>query len=119
VPDDARRRLKARAAARGESLNTYLLELLERDVARPNVEEVLDRAARRAERAAASALDALEVQRWPSGDGLRRRAFQLRDNLSAYDAAYVVLAEALECSLVTRDARLATTSGHVVRIEVR
>ena len=63
--------------------------------------------------------DDLQIQRWPSGDALRRRAFQLRDNLSAYDAAYVVLAEALDCSLVTRDVRLARSSGHLVRIEVR
>ena len=53
------------------------------------------------------------------GDGLRRRAFQLRDNVSAYDAAYVVLAEALACSLLTRDVRLARSSGHLVPIEVR
>jgi predicted nucleic acid-binding protein len=63
--------------------------------------------------------DDLELLRWPSGDGLRRRAFQLRDSVSAYDAAYVALAEALGCSLVTRDARLARSCGHLVRIEVR
>jgi antitoxin FitA len=63
VPDDARRALKARAAARGESLNGYLLELIERDVARPTVEEVLDRAARRAERARASAVGVIEDAR--------------------------------------------------------
>lgn len=61
----------------------------------------------------------LEVQRWPSGDSLRRRVFQLRDNVSAYDAAYVVLAEALDCPLLTRDIRLAKASEHLVRIEVR
>lgn len=63
VPDDARRTLKARAAARGESLNTYLLELIEREVARPTVEEVLDRAARRAGRSSASAVDVLDEAR--------------------------------------------------------
>jgi plasmid stability protein len=63
VPDEARRALKARAAARGESLNTYLLKLIERDVARPTVEEVLDRAARRAGRANASAVDVLDEAR--------------------------------------------------------
>lgn len=61
--------------------------------------------------------DDLQIQRWPASDGLRRRAFQLRDNLSAYDAAYVVLAEALDCSLLTRDRRLASSS--VVPVEVR
>jgi predicted nucleic acid-binding protein len=63
--------------------------------------------------------DDLEVRRWPSSDGLRRRAFQLRDNVSAYDAAYVTLAEALGCSLLTRDRRLARSSGGIVRTEVR
>lgn len=63
VPDHARRALKARAASRGESLNTYLLALIERDVARPTVDEVLQRAARRAGRADASALDPLEEAR--------------------------------------------------------
>jgi plasmid stability protein len=63
VPEDTRRALKARAAARGESLNNYLLALLERDVARPTVEEVLERAARRADRATASAVEVLEEAR--------------------------------------------------------
>lgn len=61
----------------------------------------------------------LPIQRWPFADALRRRAFQLRDNLSAYDAVYVALAEALHCSVVTRDARLNRSTGHGVRIEVR
>ncbi|MFC6704728.1 FitA-like ribbon-helix-helix domain-containing protein [Flexivirga alba] len=63
VPDDARRALKARAAARGESLNAYLLNLLDREIARPTVAEVLDRAARRSERAAVSAVDVLDEAR--------------------------------------------------------
>ncbi|WP_205684088.1 type II toxin-antitoxin system VapC family toxin [Cryobacterium aureum] len=62
--------------------------------------------------------DDLPIRRWASADPLRRRAFQLRDNVSAYDAAYVALAEALRCSLLSRDARLARSSGHTVRIEV-
>lgn len=61
----------------------------------------------------------LPLQRWPSADALRRRAFQLRDNVSAYDAAYVALAEAMECPLVTRDGRLTRSSGHSARIELR
>lgn len=63
--------------------------------------------------------DDLPIQRWPSADALRRRAFQLRDNVSAHDAAYVALAEALDCPLLTRDARLGRSSGHTARIEVR
>lgn len=63
VPDEARRALKARAAARGESLNGYLLDLLAREVARPTVDEVLDRAARRAGRATASSVDVVREDR--------------------------------------------------------
>lgn len=58
----------------------------------------------------------LRVARYPHVPFLDR-IWQLRQNLSAYDAAYVALAEGLACPLVTRDARLAETSGHGVRIE--
>ena len=61
----------------------------------------------------------LPIHRWPAGDALRRRAFSLRHNLSAYDAAYIALAEALECPLLTRDARLARSTGHTARVVVR
>jgi predicted nucleic acid-binding protein len=60
----------------------------------------------------------LRIDRWDAGDPLRRRAFSLRDNLTAYDAAYVALAESLGCPLVTRDARLARSSGHAVQITI-
>jgi predicted NAD-dependent protein-ADP-ribosyltransferase YbiA (DUF1768 family) len=63
VPDEARRALKARAAARGESLNAYLLDLIVREAARPTVAEVLGRAAQRAERAEASAVDVITAVR--------------------------------------------------------
>lgn len=62
--------------------------------------------------------DDLPIARWPCASALRRRAFQLRHNVSGYDAAYVALAEALRCPLITRDARLARSSGHDVKIEV-
>jgi predicted nucleic acid-binding protein len=39
------------------------------------------------------------------------RIWELRDNLSAYDAAYVALAEAIDCPLVTGDARLSRAPG--------
>jgi len=73
VPDEARRALKARAAARGESLNAYLLKLIDREVARPTVGDVLDRAARRAERADVSALAAVAEARAQRNDQLERR----------------------------------------------
>ena len=46
------------------------------------------------------------------------RAFALRDQLSAYDAIYVAMAEATGATLVTRDARLARATGHRARVEV-
>ena len=46
------------------------------------------------------------------------RMWQLRSNLTAYDAAYVALAEALECPLWTFDSKLAAAPGHRAQIEV-
>lgn len=46
------------------------------------------------------------------------RIWQLRDSMTAYDGAYVALAEALDAPLVTCDARLARAHGHRARIEV-
>jgi predicted nucleic acid-binding protein len=62
--------------------------------------------------------DDLTIERWPSSDGLRRRAFQLRHNVSAFDASYVALAETLNCPMLTRDDRLRKSGGNHVRIEV-
>jgi hypothetical protein len=62
-PMTPRRALEARAASRGESLNRYLLRLVEQDVARPTVAEVLDRAARRAEHATSSAVGVIDEAR--------------------------------------------------------
>ena len=51
-------------------------------------------------------------------DGLLGRALALRNQLSAYDATYVALAEGLGATLLTRDARLARAGGHRARVEV-
>lgn len=45
------------------------------------------------------------------------RIWELKENISAYDAAYVALAEALDTPLVTTDRRLARTSAHEAEIE--
>ena len=51
-------------------------------------------------------------------DVLLPRVWELRHNLTAYDAAYVALAEALGATLLTRDRRLAAASGHHARVEL-
>ncbi|MGY1643320.1 FitA-like ribbon-helix-helix domain-containing protein [Geodermatophilus sp. SYSU D00703] len=73
VPEDVRRALKARAAARGESLNRYLLDVLEREAAQPTVQEVLERAARRAGRGGVPIVDVLEAARREREDDLDQR----------------------------------------------
>jgi predicted nucleic acid-binding protein len=46
------------------------------------------------------------------------RCRSLRYNLTAYDAAYVALAELLDATLVTSDQRLVNAPGHSARIKV-
>lgn len=53
-----------------------------------------------------------------SHEPLLGRMWELRDNLTAYDAAYVALAESLEAPLVTLDAKLANAPGHQAQIEL-
>ncbi|MCC7049798.1 MAG: type II toxin-antitoxin system VapC family toxin [Alphaproteobacteria bacterium] len=55
--------------------------------------------------------------RYPHGQ-LLQRVWELRGNLTAYDAAYVALAEALDVPLLTRDRRIAAAAGHAARIYV-
>jgi predicted nucleic acid-binding protein len=50
--------------------------------------------------------------------GLLHRVWELRENLTAYDATYVALAEGLDCRLVTADARLAQAPGPICAITV-
>lgn len=52
----------------------------------------------------------LGLTRYPI-HGLLPRVWELRDNLSAYDAGYVALAEALGCSLMTADSRISRAPG--------
>jgi predicted nucleic acid-binding protein len=51
-------------------------------------------------------------------DLLLPRIWTLRNKLTAYDAAYVALAEALHAPLLTRDSALAMAPGHDARIEL-
>jgi predicted nucleic acid-binding protein len=54
---------------------------------------------------AAEDLNALRIQRYPLSTMLRD-VLMLRDNFTVYDAAYVVLAQALDLPLITADAKL-------------
>jgi predicted nucleic acid-binding protein len=55
-------------------------------------------------------LHALDLDRYPALP-LMRRAYSLRANVTPYDAAYIALAEALDCELLTGDKRLAGAPG--------
>lgn len=67
--------------------------------------------------AAIDLLRDLPLERHPH-DILLDRIWALRSNLSAYDAAYVALAEALDGELLTCDTRLARALGSTARVRV-
>jgi len=68
-------------------------------------------------RAALTDLADFPLQRYPH-NFLLPRIWELRNNLTAYDAAYVALTEALDATLLTRDQRLAAAAGRHARIAV-
>ena len=59
----------------------------------------------------------LPVQLYPHS-ALLPRIWELRHNITAHDAAYIALAEVLDVPLLTRDRKLANSTGHHARIEV-
>jgi predicted nucleic acid-binding protein len=62
-------------------------------------------------------LEDLDLTRYPTLP-LMRRAFELRSNVTAYDAVYVALAELLGCALLTADRRLAGSPTISCPVEV-
>lgn len=100
----------------GETLHApHLLDL--------EVAQVLRRYALARELDSGRGMEALEdladlpLTRYPHSL-LLPRIWELRRNVTAYDAAYVALAEALAAPLVTRDAALASVRTHRARIEL-
>ena len=59
----------------------------------------------------------LRIERY-SHEHLLPRIWELRQNLTAYGAAYVVLAKLLDAPLLTRDARMAAAPGGRAEIEL-
>ena len=107
--DAARARLINEDLAAPELVDVEVLSVLRRGVAAGAIDT------RRASFAVADLLD-LSLKRAPHGP-LLTRCWELRDNLTVYDAAYVALAEALDVTLLTADARLAAAPGTMCRIE--
>ncbi|MFL5102515.1 MAG: type II toxin-antitoxin system VapC family toxin [Xanthobacteraceae bacterium] len=68
-------------------------------------------------RAALADLADFPIRRYPHGL-LLNRVWDLRNNLTAYDAVYVALGQALDAPLLTRDRRLATAARRHVRVEL-
>jgi len=100
----------------------------ERDLAAPDLVDVEtvsvlrrrwlngDLSARRF-RSAITDLGDLAIMRHPTLPFMTR-AYELRANVTPYDAAYIGLAEALDCELVTADARLANAPGPRCQIRI-
>jgi predicted nucleic acid-binding protein len=109
-------KVEARALAPQERL--YAPHLLDLEVA-----QVLRRLTQLKEITAARAQEALDdyagllVERAAHRD-LLPRVWQLRDSMTAYDGAYIALAEALDAPLLTCDGKLARSRGHRAMIEL-
>jgi predicted nucleic acid-binding protein len=116
LADDGTDGDSARARLRGERL--AIPELADLEVASVLRRQI--RAGALDDRRAGLALDdlaALPAQRAPHRP-LLARCWELRDNLTLYDAAYVALAEAMHAALLTGDRRLARAPGPQCPIEV-
>jgi predicted nucleic acid-binding protein len=108
--DRARARLRATSLAAPDLVDLEVASVLRGRLAGGHL------SVRRAELALSDLL-ALPMERVPAGR-LVKRCWELRDNLSIYDASYVALAEALDVPLVTADTRLARSPGPRCRIEL-
>lgn len=109
-------RIETRIYSRHESLHSpHLLDLEVAQVLRRLVRDGTISARRGDE--ALHDLIALRIFRYPHA-ALLGRIWHHRHNLSAYDAAYIALAEGLGAPLLTRDTHLSAAPGHKVRVEL-
>jgi predicted nucleic acid-binding protein len=100
---DARRLMAEEALAAPHLIDSEVAHALRGQVARRVIDQQVGTGA---------------LQRWAqlgvsrfAAVGLLARVWELRENVSAYDATYVALAEQLECHLVTADSRLCRAHG--------
>lgn len=108
--DRARERLRGEALAAPELIDLEVTSVLRKRLATGAL------VIRRAELALADLAD-LPMGRAPHVS-LLARCWELRDNLTVYDAAYVALAEALDATLLTADTRIGRAPGLACRIDV-
>ncbi|MEP7244183.1 MAG: type II toxin-antitoxin system VapC family toxin [Gammaproteobacteria bacterium] len=109
-------KLAGRIGAPAETLHaTHLLDLEVAHVLRRFV--LAGELAETRGREALADFAALPLTRYPHAPFLRR-IWSVRSSLTAYDAAYVVLAEALEAPLLTADKKLSRAHGHTARVEL-
>lgn len=108
--DRARDRLRGERLAAPHLLDLEVTSAWRRLVAGGELDE------RRA-RLALADLQGLRVDR-VRHEALLDRCWELRDNLTVYDAAYVALAELLDVTLLTADGKFAKTPGPRCAIEV-
>ncbi len=108
--DDTRRRLRGERLVAPHLIDVEATSAWRRLAAAGHLDE------RRAELAITDLL-AFRLDRIPHGL-LLRRCWQLRANVTTYDAVYIALAEALDITLVTADQRLADAPGRRCEVEV-
>jgi predicted nucleic acid-binding protein len=116
IQSPAADRIEERIFSQRETLHApHLIDL--------EVVQVLRRYSRSGEVSSDRALEAirdfsdLHIAKYPHAVFLSR-IWELRDNFTAYDAAYIALAEALGAPLLTRDVALAAAPGHTARVEL-
>ena len=105
-----RQRLHSEQIAAPDLLRIEVLSVIRRQLQQRTID------AGQAEQAVTDLLD-LPITVYPTAP-LLHRSWQLRDNLTAYDACYIALAETLACSFLTADNRLSRAPGTTCPIEV-